>query len=234
MRFATLFSCLLLIGTMLTMATAAEPAANGADEQEPPIDLLAEGLEGWDFHVVDPDVERDAVWSLEDGILKTTGEPFGYLSTKESFDHLHLTLEWRWAPGTEPGNSGVLLRIDGEPVTFLVRCVECQLMHGRAGDIWAFYGFELSGDEERFREIKEHEALGDFIGVGHIKDAEKEPGEWNCYDITLQGGKLTVVVNGELVNEAHEVEVLCGPIGLQSEGGEIHFRNLHVRRLEAD
>ena len=234
MRLATLFSCSLLLGLTLTMARAAEPGTADANDQQPAIDLLADGLDGWNFHVIDPDVERNAVWSIEDGILKTTGEPLGYLSTKESFDHVHLTLEWRWAPGTEPGNSGVLLRIDGDPVTFLVRCVECQLMHQRAGDIWGFYGFELSGDAERFREIKDHQALGDFIGVGHIKDAEKEPGEWNCYDIILQGGNLTVRVNGELVNEATDVEVLCGPIGLQSEGGEIHFRNLHVRRLQAD
>lgn len=233
MRLATLFSCSVLLGLTFTMATAAEPCT-AANDQQPAIDLLADGLDGWNFHVVDPDVERDAVWSIEDGILKTTGEPLGYLSTKESFDHLHLTLEWRWAPGTEPGNSGVLLRIDGDPVTFLVRCVECQLMHQRAGDIWGFYGFELKGDAERFREIKDHEALGDFVGVGHIKDAEKEPGEWNCYEILLQGGNLTVRVNGELVNEATDVEVLCGPLGLQSEGGEIHFRNLHVRRLSAD
>lgn len=54
-----------------------------------------------------------------------------------------LSFEWRWAPGSEPGNSGVLLRIAGEPETFMPKCVEAQLKHGSAGDIWAFYGAGL-------------------------------------------------------------------------------------------
>jgi hypothetical protein len=234
MRLTHLLICSLLIGAIVSAASAAEPRKKKAMKAGPEIDLLEKGLDGWDFFVIEPDVERDAVWSIEDGVLKTTGEPLGYLSTKEKFDHLRLSLEWRWAPDTKPGNSGVLLRIDGEPISFLPKCVEAQLMHERAGDIWGFYGFKLSGDPERFREIKGHEALGDFIGVGRTENHEKEPGEWNTYDIRLVGGRMMVRVNGEQVNAATDVEVVNGPIGLQSEGGEIHFRNLRVRRLSVD
>jgi hypothetical protein len=39
------------------------------------------------------------------------------------------------------------------------------------------------------------------------------------------------VVNGEKVNEATDCDVLAGAIGLQSEGGEIHFRSIHVTPL---
>jgi hypothetical protein len=35
-----------------------------------------------------------------------------------------------------------------------------------------------------------------------------------------------VKINGQLVNEVTGVEVKAGPIGLQSEGGEVHFRNV--------
>jgi hypothetical protein len=37
-------------------------------------------------------------------------------------------------------------------------------------------------------------------------------------------------VNGELVNQASGLDVLKGPIGLQSEGAEIHFRNIEVTK----
>ena len=76
-----------------------------------------------------------------------------------------------------------------------------------------------------------HDQLGDFKGVGKIKEAEKPAGEWNTYEITVSGGDLTLKVNGELVNEATGLDVLAGPIGLQTEGGEIHFRNVKLEKL---
>jgi len=188
-----------------------------------------ENLEGWQEFLVDEGVEKEEVWSVRDGVLVCKGEPLGYLFTDGSFEDFRLTLEWRWEG--EPGNSGVLLRIAGEAQSFLPRCVEAQLMSGDAGDIWAFYGASVEGDAERFRDIEDHEDLGDFQGVGKIKAAEKPVGEWNTYEITLTGGDLTLKVNGELVNEATGLDVLAGPIGLQSEGGEIHFRKIALEKL---
>lgn len=89
----------------------------------------------------------------------------------------------------------------------------------------------MKGDADRTREIKGHDVLGDFAGLGQITGAEKKPGKWNTYEITFDGGDLTVVVNGEKVNEATDCDVLAGNIGLQSEGGEIHFRRIKVTEL---
>ena len=122
----------------------------------------------------------------------------------------------------------MLLRIQGDAQGFLAQCVEAQLKHGSAGDIWAFYGAKVEGDEDRFKKIENHADLGNFAGVGKIKDAEKKPGEWNTYEITFQGDKLKLVVNGETVNEASGCDAVAGPIGLQSEGGEIHFRRIEL------
>ncbi len=189
-----------------------------------------ENLDGWS-HVCVEDLPIEDIWSVEDGVIVCVGEPLGYLHTDESYQDFMLTFEWRWAPGGEPGNSGVLMRIASEPETFMPKCVEAQLKHGSAGDIWAFYGASVEGDPERMVEIEDHEALGDFKGVSLIEDAEKPPGEWNRYEITLQGDTLVLKVNGQLVNEAHGLDVLSGPIGLQSEGGEIHFRDIELTPL---
>jgi hypothetical protein len=185
-------------------------------------------LEGWDYFLVDPDVKMEEVWSVRDGVLICKGDPLGYLHTKNDYKDFRLTLQWRWAPGKEPGNSGVLLRATGEPVNFMPKCVEAQLKHGSAGDIWGFIGFNVTGPQERFRQVEDHAQLGDFMGVAAMKNAEKEPGQWNTYRIVLRGGKLTLHVNGELVNRASDCDQVAGKIGLQSEGGEIHFRRIRI------
>ncbi len=190
----------------------------------------AKCLGGWEHFLVDPDVKMEDVWSVQDGILVCKGEPMGYLCTKKEFENFKLIVEWRWAPGKPAGNSGVLLRITGKPMA-LPKCVEAQLKSGSEGDIWAFQGYQVKGDADRFKEINSPK-IGKFVGLGKIKGNEKEPGEWNKYEITLDGDKLTLIVNGEKVNEAHGCDLGAGKIGFQSEGGEIHFRTIELVPLK--
>ena len=51
--------------------------------------------------------------------------------------------------------------------------------------------------------------------------------------IELRGDSLQAWINDQLVNEATGCEVLAGPVGFQSEGGEIHFRKIEVTPLPA-
>jgi hypothetical protein len=199
-----------------------------APPSEPIALFNGENFEGWS-HVLVEDLPLEAVWSVEDGVIICKGEPFGYLKTADSFQDFVLTFEWKW-PG-EPGNSGVLFRIASEPETFMPKCVEAQLKHGSAGDLWAFFGASIDGDEDRARSVEDHEALGNFTGISMSQNAEKPAGEWNHYEIRVEGDSVALRVNGELVNEAHGLDVVSGPIGLQSEGAEIHFRNLEILSL---
>ncbi|GAB6187049.1 3-keto-disaccharide hydrolase [Thermopirellula anaerolimosa] len=227
--FSVVLTLVLSIG--LAGNVPAEPSA-GSDSTAGEVRLFnGRNLDGWDFFVIDPGKKIEDVWSVRDGLLVTQGEPLGYLFTKGKYKNFRLTVEWRWEPGTEPGNSGVLLRIAGDPVSFLPKCVEAQLQSGSAGDIWAFYGAALRGDPARFRKITGHEKIGDFVGVGKIKAAENPPGEWNRYEIELVGPKLTLWINGQKVNEAEGLDVAAGPIGLQSEGGRIQFRTVTLKPL---
>lgn len=220
---------------MAAMASCSSPPATSEPPQqavEPePIDLFnGKDLQGWKAFLVDPAVPMEAVWSVQDGLLVCKGEPTGYLYTEKEYTSFRLVVEWRWAPGTEPGNSGVLMRINGEPRA-IPRAFEAQLMNGNAGDLYGFHGMKLTGAADRLQGGEAHELLGDFVGVGKIKANENPPGEWNRYEITLDGSNLSVSVNGEHLNEAQECDVLGGPIGLQSEGGEIHFRTVQITPL---
>lgn len=61
--------------------------------------------------------------------------------------------------------------------------------------------------------------------------AERPVGEWNEYEITVDHGTIALRVNGEVLNEATDVLETPGKIGLQSEGAEIHFRNIRLAPL---
>jgi len=139
-------------------------------------------------------------------------------------------VEWRWAPGKDPGNSDVFLRINGDRKP-LPRCIENQLKSGDAGDLYGFHGMKIDGNKARRVEQKNHELGGDFIGVRKLFANERPPGEWNRLEVLAAGPNLTVWVNGKKVNEAFGCEVVAGPIGLQSEGGEVHFRNVRLTPL---
>lgn len=187
-------------------------------------------LAGWRSILAKPEVKMEEVWSVRDGAIVCKGEPLGFIESSESFTNFRLQVDWRWAPGKEPGNSGVFLRINGARKP-LPRCIEHQLKSGDAGDLYGFHGMKIDGVADRRIEVKGHEIGGDFVGVKKMSANEKSPGEWNRTEIVVQGDKITVTVNGKLVNEAFGCEVVAGPIGLQSEGGEVHFRNVRLTPL---
>jgi hypothetical protein len=219
--FASRLSLLLLGGLLALPASGAENARklfNGRN------------LDGWRAYLSEHRVGMEDVWSVRDGILICKGEPMGYLYTKDAFTNFRVNLEWRWAPGEKPGNSGLLMRINGKPMP-LPRCLEMQLKSGSAGDLYGFHGMKLSGAAARLTSSSGSELAGDLIGVGKIQANEKTPGEWNTAEVTLDGGKLEVRVNGMLVNEATDCDVAAGPVAVQSEGGEVHFRKIELTPL---
>ncbi|MEE8450972.1 MAG: DUF1080 domain-containing protein [Thermoguttaceae bacterium] len=185
-----------------------------------------ESLDGWKSFAFKSEAKIDDIWSVKDGTLVCKGEPLGYLFTEKQYTNYKLTVDWRWA-GEKGGNSGILLRTSSEAVSFLPKCAECQLRAGSAGDLYGFHGYKLKGPEDRFA-VREAGALGTMYAVSKAKDVEKEPGKWNKAEITVDGGTITVVINGEEVNKATDCDVTAGHIGLQSEGGEVHFRRIRL------
>ncbi len=106
-----------------------------------------------------------------------------------------------------------------------------QLKAGSAGDVYGFHGFKVSGDAARAISA-ENKVVGKLSGMRKTKDAEKKPGQWNRLEISFRGGNLTVILNGEKVNDATGCDVAAGKIALQSEGGEIHFRTVRLTPLD--
>lgn len=230
-QFLIALSSLLLLASFDQASSKSEetPPAKATTSSAPVEDLLADrSLGNWEHLLVDKSLGKADVWSVDqNGVLICKGKPLGYLHTKKSYQDFKLSLEWRWAPGTEPTNSGVLLRIAAPPESFLPKCIEAQLQHGKAGDLYGFFGANLNAEADRLK-IIESEKIGTFKAVPRLGGSEKPAGEWNLYEITVKGDTVELKINGELVNKAHGLDVIAGPIGLQSEGSEIHFRNIRL------
>jgi hypothetical protein len=174
---------------------------------------------------------KEQTFSVRDQMIVCKGEPLGFIETDKSFTNFKLEVQYRWAPGTKPGNSGIFLRINDQRRP-LPRCIECQLKAGDAGDLYGFHGMKIDGDKARRTEKKGHELGGDFVGVKKRFANENKAGQWNRVEIEARNGTVQVKVNGALVNEATDCEVVAGPIGLQSEGGEIQFRKVRIVPLD--
>ena len=175
-------------------------------------------LDNWSFHSKDPNVKKEQVFTVKDGVIHCVGKPAGYIKTNDTYTNYNLKLQWRFV---KPGNSGVLLRVQ-EPDKVWPQALEAQLNSRDAGDIWIIENFPAKLDEKRTsgrRTVK-------------MKPTNEKPiGEWNQYDITVDGPNVTLKVNGEIQNEAKDVAVKPGRIALQSEGSIIEFRNVELTVL---
>lgn len=82
-------------------------------------------------------------------------------------------------------------------------------------------------------------------GVTPKLNADKNIGEWNAFEITMRGDRLTVVLNGKTVIEKAQLPGIPakGPLALQHHGGMkdgvwvsppslVQFRNISIRELK--
>ena len=56
-------------------------------------------------------------------------------------------------------------------------------------------------------------------------------GEWNTYDVVCVDGTIKLSINGKFVNGMRESSIRKGYLCLESEGAEIHFRNIKIMEL---
>lgn len=174
-------------------------------------------LSGWEFYLApDSDVKAEDVFTVKDGLIHVTGQPFGYMRTAQKYGDYTLHVEWRWVG--EGTNSGIFHRVqDGDKLW--PNAIECQLCSGKAGD------FVMLGGSK----IQEMECVEEFPVFKRVGDYEKEVGEWNVAEITCKGNKITVYINGKLQNEC-TCDSVEGYIALQSEGGPLEFRNIYIKK----
>ena len=92
-------------------------------------------------------------------------------------------------------------------------------------------GFFLPGNQQINLAQKDCGRLMTSKKSKAVPELHKEPGEWNEWEVTCIGPKVSLKVNGKLAWEIDDLKPKRGPLGLQAEGQAIDFRNLRVKKV---
>jgi hypothetical protein len=187
-------------------------------------------LTGWVNVNTNPDT-----WSVRDDLLVCSGRPIGVMRSEKQYENFALHVEWRHIePG---GNSGVFIWSNARPGdNRLPDGVEVQML-------------ELDWVKLNTRDGKVPPIAyvhGELFGVGGVEIVPDNPrgersmsienlcrgrGEWNTYDVVAVDGVVKLSVNGKFVNGVSRSTRKKGYLCLESEGAEIHFRNVRILEL---
>ena len=219
LRFITITTVILLTVNMtLSARSESKNAKDKKDRKSEKIQLFnGKDLSNWTFFLKDQSVDPKNVFSVKDGIIHIAGDPFGYMRTKEKYSDYRLHVEWRWP--REASNSGVFVH-GQEPDAIWLKCIECQLMAGNAGDFVCMNGADMT----------EHTDKSKWVITKMSESSEKPVGEWNILEVDCKGNLIEVYVNGVLQNRGTNVNVSSGSICLQSEGKDVEFRNVFLTK----
>ncbi len=178
------------------------------------------------FHLGKKGTENNGTFSVKDGIIIVSGKPSGYMFTKKSYSKYILEYEWTFKRPKNlkndkdfRANSGCLVHI-GEPNQLGVwpRCIEVQGMYHQAGLI-------LPIPRNVKCKVTEDKAARTRV--------LKPVGEWQTTRIEVNGGDMKIFLNGALISTVADCALTEGPIGFQSEGKEIHLKNIRISPLNA-
>ncbi len=214
--FAVMAALVLSLSAAAQSDSKSEDSENGASavKSAEAIALFnGKDFTGWKLFLPDENADPAETWSVNDGVVRCTGKPAGYMRTTKAYENYLLRLEWRWPNGA--GNNGVLLHAQDKDQVW-PKSIEAQLHSGNAGDFWVIGGADF----------KEHTDKSTRRVIKKAASSEKALGEWNQYEIHCKANTIKVMVNGVLQNEATETTLTKGFIGLQSEGTAVEFRNV--------
>lgn len=158
-------------------------------------------------------------WRIEDGMIRCTGKPNGFLRSKKAYRNFIFRADWRFqaegwtgAPERWP-NAGFFINAGPAPDVWPIS-QEVQGHFGEAGSLFGVRGGKITGAKR-----------GPFV-------KDRPPlGSWDHYEITQQDGRVRVVLNGKLVNEGFDASPSEGNVCLQSEGWPVDYRKVEIKEL---
>ena len=198
-------------------------------------------------------------WKVVDGVIdydaQSEAEGDKSLYTEKEFGDYVLRADWRISdtPWVNPHVKIVLpsgdnkLGPDGKEIDIAVPDSDSGIfMRGvpkAQVNIWCWpVG---SGEVYGYRTDREQPAAV-RAGVVPTTNADHNIGEWNTFEITMKGDRLTVVLNGKKVLEKAQLPGITarGPLGLQHHGGKgddgnwnsppalVQFKNIYIKELK--
>ncbi|MCF8326049.1 MAG: DUF1080 domain-containing protein [Leadbetterella sp.] len=204
--------------------------------QKPAVSLFnGKDFTGWHIDVPKLDKKPNGKnpFIIRESKLVSLSEPQGHIITDKVYENFELEVQYRFAG--KPGNCGVLVFCSTPRILYKMfpKSIECQLMHNNAGDFWCIGEDIVTPNMEARRGKKEDWGVteGKERRVKNLTDnSEKPVGEWNTMKVRCDANKITVWVNGDLVNEGLST-ASKGQIALQAEGSEVEFRKVELREF---
>ncbi|MFD2202695.1 3-keto-disaccharide hydrolase [Shivajiella indica] len=191
--------------------------------------------------------------------IRISGEQWGGLSTTQEYHNYHLSLQFKWGEAKykprdkNKRDSGILYHAGGPhgaDYGFWMRSQEFQVQEGDCGDYWGVAGgimdilAKKSDDLYVYDPEAELLTFSDSSAVGRrcvkYPDAENPTGEWNTLELYCFGDTTVHVVNNKVVmvlynsrymTETGELPLKSGKIQIQSEGAEVFYRDIKVKRI---
>jgi len=178
---------------------------------------------------------KDSTWKLQGKELICYGLPIGVIRSEKKYENFILHIEWKHMEAG--GNSGTFVWSKAEPgENRLPDGVEVQMLELD----WVNLNMR-NGEKPPIAYVH-----GELFGVGGVKIIPDNPrgersksvenrclgkGEWNTYEVVCVDGTVKLSVNGKFVNGISQSSQKSGYICLESEGAEIHFRNIKIIEL---
>jgi Domain of Unknown Function (DUF1080) len=192
---------MVILGLALTGAVALQPATT-VSAQAGGWTTLFDGTSLKGWNAIGA-----ANWRLADGAVEATSGQGGFLVTPVAYGDFQLTLEF-WV--SDDANSGVFIRCQDPKNVAANNAYEVNIYDRRP--------------DPSYR-------TGAIVDVAKPMAMLDTGGKWNTFDITAQGPKLTVILNGTKTVDIEHTAYARGPIALQYGAGTVRFRNVRIRTM---
>jgi len=180
-------------------------------------------------------------WKIVEGVIDYDGKSEAQgeksLWTKESFRNFVLKVDWRFTrepvkmqravilpSGDQDGNKTEEVLDAGDSGIYLrgtsVAQINIWCWPVGSGEVW---GYRTDGNQPA--EVRR--------ACTPLVRADNPPGQWNTFEVTMRGDRLTVKLNGKLVIDNAQLPGVPaeGAIALQHHGDPIQFRNIQIKKL---
>ncbi|MCI0388186.1 MAG: DUF1080 domain-containing protein [Acidobacteria bacterium] len=215
---------LLLISLLLLGGEAVSQSSNTQNDERGFVSLFdGKSLNGWKLVR-----GRGPGYLIKDGVLVCPADGGGNLFTEKEYSNFIFRFEFKTEPG---GNNGVGIRAPLDKDA-------------------SYDGMEiqiLDDQHERYKgKIKSEQHHGSIYDVIPARTGFLKPaGEWNVEEITANGSRIRVKLNGVIIidsdlNTVQEEAVLkkhpglrkkTGHIGFLGHGSLVEFRNIRIKVL---
>jgi hypothetical protein len=162
------------------------------------------------------------VWSVQDGKIVCDGKGFGFLRYDgQQYGDFTFHVEFKMAPKCNTG------------LGFRTTVYEADKTRATRP---SFYSYEIQLVDDAGKPATATSSGSLYRYIAPRSNAIKPAGEWNTIEITCEGPRVRVVLNGEEIHDVDQTTVEAlkdkptkGYVCLQNHGGKVEFRNVRIR-----